>query len=81
LTGQILGSGKDYAEMPPSIVLLMNRDAVLAWTEANQFGEFHLQLVRANGLRIYADVPGNRPIGIALPDLDSPPAGADPASD
>jgi hypothetical protein len=81
LTGQILGSGLNEAVPPGVVVLLMNTNDLLARTEANQFGEFHIQFVRTNGLRMFVDLPGNRPIGIVLPDLDSPPAAADPAPD
>jgi anti-sigma factor RsiW len=81
LTGQILGSGKHPAAPAGLVILLMSTDALLAKTEANQFGEFHLQFVRADGLRIFVDIPGIRPIGIALPDLNSPPPAADPAPD
>ena len=72
LVGQILGPETAQAHEAGLRVLLMSPDALLAETAANQFGEFQLQLERANGLRIYADVPGRRPIGMSLPDLDNP---------
>ena len=72
LTGQILGPDQPHAEQVGLPVLLMSTDTLLAETAANQFGEFQLQFERANGLRIYAELPGRRPIGMSLPDLDSP---------
>lgn len=81
LTGQILGSRERHATPVGLVILLMSTDALLARTEANQFGEFHLQFVQSNGLRLYVDVPGDQPVGIELPDLDTPPAAVDPALD
>jgi hypothetical protein len=81
LTGQVLGSGPQHVVPAGMVILLMSADAPMAKTEANQFGEFHLQFVQKTGLQMYVDIPGDRPIGIALPDLDSLPADADPASD
>ncbi len=80
LMGQVLrsGRGRGRSGLP---VILMSTDAVIAETAANQFGEFQLQFDQANGLRIYIDVPGNRPIGMALPDFDNPPAAAKPRVD
>ncbi|MBV9507280.1 MAG: hypothetical protein JO323_19985 [Acidobacteriia bacterium] len=72
LVGQILGPESAQSHKTGFPVLLMSPDALVAETTANQFGEFQLQLQRANGLRIYADVPGRRPIGMSLPDLQSP---------
>jgi len=66
LTGQIVAPGSQ-AGLP---VLLLSADALEAETTANQFGEFQLEIDRANGLRIYFDVPGIRPVGILLPDLE-----------
>lgn len=81
LTGQVLGSAPQHAVPAGLVIALMSADTLLARTEANQFGEFHLQFVPKTGLQMYVDIPGSRPIGIALPDLDSPPAAADDASD
>jgi hypothetical protein len=62
-------------------VLLMSTDTVIAETAANQFGEFQLQFDQAKDLRIYIDVPGNRPIGISLPDFDNPSPAPKPRAD
>jgi hypothetical protein len=68
LAGQIVAPGS-HAGLP---VLLLRANALEAETTANQFGEFQLEFGQANGLRIYFDVPGNRPVGILLPDLENP---------
>jgi hypothetical protein len=78
LTGQVLGSGPRHAVPAGLAILLMSADALLAKTEANQFGEFYFEFVQKSGLQMYVDIPGSRPIGIALPDLESPPAAVDP---
>jgi hypothetical protein len=74
LTGQILRPGEHPVRQAALRVLLMRTDAVVAETTANQFGEFQLQFHQANDLRIYIDVPGDRPVGILLPHFDTPPA-------
>jgi hypothetical protein len=75
LTGQILGEDPHHSLRAGLPILLMGTDTLLAETTANQFGEFQFQFDRANGLSIYADIPGQRPIALLLPDFDSPPAG------
>lgn len=74
LMGQVLGSGQQVRTRANMPVVLMNTDALVAETLANEFGEFQMQFDQAKGLRIYVDVPGQRPIEIVLPDLDSPTA-------
>ncbi len=80
LMGQVLrsGRGRGRGALP---VLLMSTDTVIAETAANQFGEFQLQFDQAKDLRIYIDVPGNRPIGISLPDFDNPSPAPKPRAD
>ena len=68
LRGQIFSPGGQAG----LLVLLLSTSALVAETTVNQFGEFQLKFGQANGLRMYFDVPGNRPVGIKLPDLESP---------
>jgi len=81
LMGQVLRSGKHGEARVNLPILLMSPDALLMETSANQFGEFQLQFDQANGLRIYIDVPRQRPIGILLPDLDNHSAARETAID
>ena len=69
LMGQILSTGTHQVGLP---VLLMSTNAPVAETTANQFGEFQLEFRQANGLQIYFDTSGNRPVRILLPDLENP---------
>ena len=68
LTGQIVAP-ESQAGLP---VLLLRTNVLEAETTTNQFGEFQLEFGQANGLQIYFDVPGSRPVGILLPDLENP---------
>ncbi len=70
LIGQALQSGKKALREKGMGVLLMKDSELLLETSANQFGEFQLQFERANNLRIYIDIPGQRPIAVNLPDAD-----------
>ena len=81
LMGQVARSGKHGDARVNLPILLMSPDALLTETSANQFGEFQLQFDQANGLRIYIDVPRQRPVGILLPDLDNPSAARETAID
>jgi hypothetical protein len=81
LMGQILRSGKQSGGRFGLPVLLMRSDVLVTETWTNQFGEFELQFNQATGLRIYFDIPSQRPIGLLLPDLDKHPADEDTATD
>jgi hypothetical protein len=81
LMGQVARSGKHHDPPVNWPILLMSPDTLLTETSANEFGEFQLQFDRANGLRIYIDVPRQRPIGILLPDLDTPSEARETAID
>ena len=72
LIGQALRRGKPDVAGVGFPILLMSADTLFTETSTNQFGEFQLQFDRANDLRIYIEVPRQRPIGIVLPDLDNP---------
>jgi hypothetical protein len=72
LMGQALRQGKHGIAAVGFPILLMNADTLFSETSTNQFGEFQLQFDSANDLRIYIDVPRQRPIGIVLPDFDNP---------
>jgi hypothetical protein len=70
LMGQALHSGKKPSGQKGMGVILMMAAELLRETSANEFGEFQLQFERAKNLRIYIDIPGQRPIAINLPDSD-----------
>jgi hypothetical protein len=72
LMGQVLTSRQHSASIGGLSILLMTTKALVAETTVNQFGEFQLQFDQANGLRIFIDVPGSRPVAILLPDLKNP---------
>jgi hypothetical protein len=72
LMGQALRQGRHGVAGVGFPILLMSADTLFTETSTNEFGEFQLQFDRANDLRIYIDVPRQRPIGIVLPDLDNP---------
>jgi hypothetical protein len=73
LTGQVLRSGKAAATPLNSPIVLMSGSSLVTETSANEFGEFELQFDQANGLQLYIEVGGKRPIGINLPDMVSRP--------
>jgi hypothetical protein len=52
-------------------VILTQGATFLARTSTNQFGEFQLQSQYEKNLKLYLDIGGRRPLGIALPDPDS----------
>ena len=81
LMGQVLRSRQQLGEQDNLAILLMSTDALLTETSANRFGEFQMQFDQATDLRIYIDIPRQRPIGILLPDLDNPVAVGELATD
>jgi hypothetical protein len=70
--GQVIKSRQPSGSIAGSSILLMTTKTLVAETTVNQFGEFQLQFEQANGLRIFIDIPGGRPVAILLPDLDNP---------
>jgi hypothetical protein len=72
LIGQIIKSRSHSGSVAGLSILLMTAKTLVAETTVNQFGEFQLQFEQANGLRIFIDIPGDRPVAILLPDLDTP---------
>jgi hypothetical protein len=71
IAGQVLrSSGKSGAAVVADVILTQGA-TFLARTSTNQFGEFQLQSQYEKNLKLYLDIGGRRPLGIALPDPDS----------
>jgi hypothetical protein len=81
LAGQVLSPKRSPREAGNLAIILMRSDVLVEETSANPFGEFQLQFDQSAGLRIYIDIPGRQPIGILLPDPDSPPGTGKPPTD
>jgi hypothetical protein len=69
--GQVLRSSRKPGAAVAAEVILMHGDTLLARTSANQFGEFQLQSQHEKNLKLYLDIRGRRPLGIALPDPET----------
>jgi hypothetical protein len=72
LAGQVLKSGKAPSVIGSLAICLMSAGALLGETSTNELGEFQIEFDRAKSLRVFVEVPWQRPIGIALPDPDEP---------
>ena|SRR5438105_3423747 len=66
LIGQIANRERGAAGVPDVPVFLLSRNLVVNKTETNKFGEFAMQYVGRNGLRLFAPIPGENHIEIRL---------------
>jgi hypothetical protein len=71
LTGQVLNSQNAQTKINGADVVLLSADNFVQKTKANELGEFYLDFRRDQNLRLFINIPGERAIGIALPDLQS----------
>lgn len=71
VAGQILRAVREQSEPFTAEVIVVRDDTLVAQGPANQFGEFLLECEHGANLRVYFDIAGRRPIGIALPDPDA----------
>ncbi len=71
LIGQILDSEHPNEPMRGVDILLLNSEDLIAKTRASSSGEFDLQCERADNLRLFINIRGQRAIGIALPDVET----------
>ena len=72
LIGQIANREGVATGVPDVPVFLLSRDLVVDKTETNKFGEFAMQYVGRNGLRLFAPIPGENHIEIRLSAANSP---------
>ena len=70
LTGQVLNSHRSQTGVHGADVVLLSADDLLRKTKANELGEFCLDFSRAENLRLFINIRGERAIGIHLPDLE-----------
>jgi len=68
MVGQVLRSGEQTGAPGAGEAIVMRGDDTLARTAANQFGEFQLQYGAGQNLRLYVEIPDERPIVVELPD-------------
>jgi hypothetical protein len=68
VAGQILRAGRKGDDTLAADVFAIHHGTLVAQTSANQFGEFLLECEHHKDLRLFFDIPGRRPVGIALPD-------------
>jgi hypothetical protein len=71
LTGQVLKSHDAQTTINGADIVLLSADNFLQKTKANELGEFYLDFGREQNLRLFINIPGERAIGIVLPDLQS----------
>jgi hypothetical protein len=66
LIGQIANREHGAVGVPDVPVFLLSRNLVVNKTETNRFGEFAMQYMGRNGLRLFAPIPGENHIEIRL---------------
>ena len=71
LVGQIANRERGAAGVPEVPVFLMSRNLVVTKTATNKFGEFTMEYVPRNGLRLFAPIPGENHIEIRLGEASS----------
>jgi hypothetical protein len=67
LTGQILNSKKPSQPIQKSHIVLLRQNALVAEKTTSVSGEFDLVYDDEEGLNLFLNIPGQKPIGISLP--------------